>query len=115
MLGNIYFFARGTLASSGAGTVYYSNPYDVTGASKIVAELDVDAILGTSPTLDADIETSQDMRDWSAVASFVQKSSTGSEIISATSFLRYVRVKVTLGANDQVTTFKVVAQSLQGV
>ena len=104
--------ARTTSSNSGAITSY-------SGAATLRAQLEVTAASGTTPTLDVVIEDTLDGTNWNVVGTFVQKVTTGREVInvhpakaeSATFqpvFADRLRVRWTVGGTTPSFTFSVV-------
>lgn len=75
--------------------------------------LDVTAASGTTPTLDVAIQTRKDSSDsWRAIASFTQKTTTGSERKCFAGCDRQVRAVLTVGGTTPSFTCSVVGDSL---
>ena len=74
---------------------------------RVSARLDlaVTAASGTLPTLDVEIQTSPDGSTWTAVASFTQKTGTGSQHKLFAPLDRYVRAACTIGGTLPSFTF----------
>lgn len=89
--------------ASGAGTAVDS------GAANVVRGLTlaVTASSGTTPTLDARLETSHDNAAWVTVGSFAQKTGAASETKLFSGLDRYVRVAWTVGGTTPSFTFSV--------
>lgn len=68
-------------------------------------DLAVTAASGTLPTLDVEIQTSPDGSTWTAVASFTQKTTTGSQHKLFAPLDRYVRAACTIGGTTPSFTF----------
>ena len=108
------------LAGDGAGgrvEIEATTTYDAVvlpvNAQHFVLELDADAVSGTDPTLDVDVEYSLDGgTNWYVLESFSQVTSTDdTETIhidsNATHVPARVRAKATLGGTDPVYNIKV--------
>lgn len=65
--------------------------------------LEVSDVDGTNPTLDVDIETSEDGSDWRVLGSFAQLDDDGSERKSFGGADRYIRAVYDIGGTDNPT------------
>lgn len=87
--------ASGAKVASGAATA-------VTGlaaANNLVIQLEVTAASGTTPTLDVIVQDTVDGTNYYTIATFAQKTGTGTEVIRlATPFTDTLKVSWTIGA-----------------
>ncbi len=67
--------ARTATGNSGSLSSY-------SGASSLRAQLEVTAASGTTPTLDVVIQDTLDGTNWNTIGTFVQKTTTGREVIN---------------------------------
>ncbi len=74
--------------------------------------LDVTGVSGTSPTLDAVIETSEDKVTWTTVGSFAQATAVSKQRKVFSGLDRYVRAKETLGGSDTPTVTRTIKGEL---
>lgn len=74
--------------------------------------LDVTAATGTTPTLDAAVETSFDGVTWRSLGAFTQKTATGTERKSFAGADRFVRVTWTIGGTTPSFTFSVSGEAV---
>jgi len=81
-----------------------SDPIDVQGIPRLSLDLTVNSISGTTPQVDAQLQTSDDLETWANVGGVVDRTSTGLELgailITSTEYGRYVRVQYTLSGTD---------------
>lgn len=103
-----------TVVASAARTTS-SNTAALTGwgaAVRLRAQLNVTAASGTTPTLDVVIEDSLDGTNWNTVGTFVQKTTTGREVIIVTNmFAEQLRVRWTVAGTTPSFTFDVIIYS----
>lgn len=101
---NIPFFPRGTLVGS-TGTTYDFEPYEASQFDSMTVRLKVDAVIGTSPSIDVMIRTAPNLEeDWWDAANFTQFSSATSETkaLSAGDMSQFVRARVIITAGTDV-------------
>jgi hypothetical protein len=107
---NIPFFQRGTLVG-GTGTTYDSEPFDASQLDSLTVRLKVDAVIGTSPSIDAMIRTAPNLEgDWWDAAVFTQFSSatTETESLSASDMSQFVRARIIFTAgSDMAATLSI--------
>ncbi len=99
-----------TPAPSAARTVSgNSDPQTGYGpADTLIAELNVTAVAGTSPTLDVVIEDTIDGTTWYPIGTFVQRTVVGREVLRMTQpFTDQLRVRWTIGGTTPSFTFAV--------
>ena len=103
-----------TLHASKAETATVTGAWIEAGRRGVARlTLDVVAKAGTSPTLDVDIETSDDgTNNVRTVASFTQKTDVGSERKCFAGLDRFVRMKATLGGTTPSFTFSVEGEAV---
>jgi len=90
-----------TVVTAGSSSTLKGSQYDDVNMQEqtFLAVFELTASGGTSPTVDAIVETSWDGTNWHTVASMTQLSGAGSamEIKTVTNMGKYVRAKVTPG------------------
>lgn len=97
-----------------AGTTY-SDPYVVDpNKMALFFEADVQAISGTSPTLDITVQISRDKETWVDLKSLSQLTSTTSDSDRAARPLRYARFKVVAGGTTPTATIDLFMQAIDG-
>ena len=79
-----------TTTGNGAGL-------ELGDAAEVRLTLAVTAVAGTNPTLDTAVQTSPDNATWTTIASFAQKTGTGSEHKNFTGLDHWVRLSHTVG------------------
>jgi hypothetical protein len=115
----VSFFTRQTLLQDGGNsTTYYSDTYDLTPDTQILIEARPYAVIGTSPSIQIDFETTNVLHaadgEWHNSLSF--SAITGGGGTPQRAFLNQAtspsgqvgRVKVTLTGTDAGITFEVV-------
>ncbi len=97
--------------ADGSGTAIDTRASGYGNPRELVCHLDVGEVSGTSPTLDAKLEDSDDNSSFSDVAggAFAQKTATGAQELRATGFRRYVRAVAAVAGTSPSFTFGVVA------
>ncbi len=81
-------------------------------AHRLIAELNVTAVEGTSPTLDVVIEDTLDGTNWNPIGSFTQKRGTDREVLRiAHPFTDRLRARWALGGTAPRFTFAVIWQA----
>jgi hypothetical protein len=97
------------VASAARTTSSDSGAIPGLGYSKTLrAQLNVTAASGTTPTLDVLIEDTLDDTTWNTVGTFVQKITTGREVINVTiPYTATLRVRWTVGGTTPSFTFAV--------
>lgn len=92
--------AARTATASAAGVAGFA------AANNLVLQLDVTAASGTLPTLDVVVQDTIDNTNYSTIATFAQKITTGREVIRlATPFTDTLRVVYTIGGTTPSFTF----------
>ena len=77
-------YAEEVIVASGAQTVSGNSGVlgGYAGAASLRAQLEVTAASGTTPTLDVVLEDTLDGTNWNVVGTFIQKVTTGREVIN---------------------------------
>jgi hypothetical protein len=96
-------FTEGTFTASGAG----STGQELGDRGTCRLTLAVTAASGTTPTLDFDVETSEDNVTWRVAGSFAQMTAVGTQRKSFTGIDKWVRVKRTIGGTTPSFTLKI--------
>lgn len=105
---------RETLVSSAARTASgNSGALDhYGGMGRLIIQLDVTAVSGTSPTLDVVAEDTVDGTNYSTISTFAQRTATGREVVRITSaFSDTLRIRWTIAGTSPSFTFSVIAYS----
>ncbi|MBI4227714.1 MAG: hypothetical protein HY600_05550 [Candidatus Omnitrophica bacterium] len=103
-----YYTVPETPVASAARTANgQSDPSDVSEHLEAQILLDITAVAGTSPTLDAVIETSADKAIWFTHTAFAQKTAAGKDALKLTNLGKFLRVRWTLGGTSPSFTFSV--------
>lgn len=93
------------LASAAKDATFNTDAIELGDRGSARLDLAVTAASGTNPTLDVEIQTSPDGSTWTAVASFTQKTTTGSQHKLFAPLDRYVRAACTIGGTLPSFTF----------
>lgn len=102
------------LSLSGAATTY-SDVYQLSpSVGHVEASVNVSAIAGTSPTLVATVQTSQDKVTWEDRNSLPTFSATGTKKIRVTEPKTYVRIKLVLAGTTPTATVTLFAIGREG-
>ncbi len=108
MVGRIVFCARQTL--TGFAAPYYSEPFDVSGATEIKVLYQPFGVMGTPATI-VELETSDTLRegDWEPAATI-----TANTVNVVSAIMKYVRIKIVIDATGgtNAETFQVFGQAL---
>ena len=101
---NIVFFPKWTsLAGTGGGQVYYSDPYEVTPYKTLDVET-LRAVVTAGGTVAARLEHSSDLQTWTEAGGSGNLTAGAVDAISKSSPARYVRMKITVTAAGAVAT-----------
>ena len=84
---------------------------DFEDATEAAVLLEVTVVSGTNPTLDCVIEESVDQNTWSTLATFMQKTAMGTELMKISGFARFLRVKHTITGTNPSFTFTLKANA----
>lgn len=99
---------------SGARTVSASGAtFEMGGNTNLRLDLDVTAASGTTPTLDATVQTSKDGATWRTLGTFAQKTAISAERKSFGGCDRFARIIWTIGGTTPSFTFSVSGEALQ--
>ena len=81
-------------------------------ARNLIAQLNVTAASGTTPTLDVTIQDTVDGTNWNTILTFTQKVTTGIQVVRlSTAFTDQIRVSWVIGGTTPSFTFAVQAYS----
>lgn len=98
-----------TFQASGAKTASYNtSSFDLGSYHEICMILRATVVTGTSETLDAVVQTSEDNTNWSNHTAFTQLTDVGDEYKAIGNFGKYVRVAVTIGGTTPSFTHSIV-------
>jgi hypothetical protein len=98
MAGDVIVFFPKYSSFAGAtapGTIYYSDPFDVTQWKSVAAETMFAGASG-SPTISAIMEQSSDLLKWSDFSTAMAPGVTESALRTASDPARYIRLKLTV-------------------
>lgn len=95
------------LSSSARTSSGSSDVFNLPAGGKYNVYLNVTAASGTTPTLDCVLQDSPDGTTWYTVASFAQKTTTGTEVIRGVSCGNKVRISYTIDGTTPSFTFTV--------
>lgn len=88
-------------------------PGDGYGTARTLrAQLDVTAVLGTTPTMTVLVEDSLDGTNWNTIGTFAARTAVGREVINITTpFANRLRVSWTMDGTTPSFTFSVIVAS----
>ena len=101
---NIVFFPKWTsLAGTGGGQIYYSDPYEVTPYKTLEVETLL-AVVTAGGSVAARLEQSSDLQTWTEAGGSSTLTAGVVDAISKSSPARYVRMKITVTVANAVAT-----------
>lgn len=107
-----------TRTSSGVGVAFDLAPVAAPPAAPqpprttAVLTLRVDTLGGVDPTLAVEVQTSEDMLDWTTLGAFTPRTTVGSETKRFPGASRYLRAVWTVGGTTPSITFKVAGEAV---